>query len=150
MSGLGGLKGWQWLFIVEGTVTALVAIAGFWLLPNTPLTTRWLTEEERELAHARMQRDRVGDSIEGEVSAWVGLKQAAADKRTYVSAGPLTYQPGLHQRHCSDIIAVTAGFSALCKTSTSAPARSTASSRRKLAAKLPVAFMFHFAEYRHL
>ncbi|KAH7028837.1 major facilitator superfamily domain-containing protein [Microdochium trichocladiopsis] len=84
MSGLGGLKGWQWLFIIEGAVTALVAVAGFWLLPNTPLTTRWLTTEERELAHARMERDRVGDSIDGQVSAWAGLKQAASDKRTWL------------------------------------------------------------------
>lgn len=84
MSGLGGLKGWQWLFILEGAVTAVVALAGFWLLPNTPTTTRWLNAEERELAHARMQRDRVGDAIHGETSAWEGLKQAAGDKRTYV------------------------------------------------------------------
>ncbi|KXJ90026.1 major facilitator superfamily domain-containing protein [Microdochium bolleyi] len=84
MSGLGGLKGWQWLFILEGAATALVALGGFWLLPNTPLTTRWLTPAEQELAHARMQRDRVGDSIDGEVSAWEGLKQAASDKRTWL------------------------------------------------------------------
>ncbi|KAH6113764.1 hypothetical protein HBI69_129330 [Parastagonospora nodorum] len=57
-------KTWRWLFIVEGAVTAVVAIFGFFLLPNTPLTTSWLTPEERELAHARMERDRVGDSTE--------------------------------------------------------------------------------------
>lgn len=84
MSGLGGLKGWQWLFILEGAVTAVVALAGFWLLPNTPTTTRWLNADERELAHARMQRDRVGDAIDGETSAWEGLKQAAGDKRTWL------------------------------------------------------------------
>ncbi|RYP73560.1 hypothetical protein DL769_004195 [Monosporascus sp. CRB-8-3] len=83
MHGLSGLAGWRWLFIVEGAVTALVAFFGFFLLPNTPLTTRWLKVEERELAHARMERDKLGDSLE-QASAMEGLKQAAKDKRTWL------------------------------------------------------------------
>jgi hypothetical protein len=64
-------------------VTALVAIFGFFLLPNTPLTTSWLKPEERELAHARMERDKVSDS-QGEASVMEGLKQAVKDKRTWL------------------------------------------------------------------
>lgn len=71
------------LFIVEGAITALVAIVGFWMLPDTPSTTRWLLPEERELAHSRMERDQVSDS-QGEASAMRGLKQACADPRTWV------------------------------------------------------------------
>lgn len=67
----------------EGAATALVAIVGFFMLPNTPLTTRWLTPPERELAHARMERDRVGDSMEP-VSMMEGLRQACRDKRTWL------------------------------------------------------------------
>ncbi|KAL8369832.1 hypothetical protein RB595_000261 [Gaeumannomyces hyphopodioides] len=77
-----GLAGWRWLFILEGSVTALVGLLGFWLLPDTPLTTRWLTAEERELAHGRMERDRVDD--QGETSTMVGLKQALKDPKTWV------------------------------------------------------------------
>lgn len=76
------IAGWRWLFIVEGAATAVVALFGFWLLPDTPLTTRWLKPEERELAHARMERDRVGDA--GQASALEGLKQAVRDPRTWV------------------------------------------------------------------
>src|SRR5690242_11155723 len=64
----------------EGAVTAFVAIFGFFLLPNTPLTTSWLTPEERQMAHDRMERDRVGDAGE-KVSMMEGLKQACRDKR---------------------------------------------------------------------
>jgi hypothetical protein len=71
------------LFIVEGAVTALVAIVGFFMLPNTPLTTRWLTEREKQLAHERMEKDKVSDSQEGG-SSWDGLKQACKDKRTWL------------------------------------------------------------------
>jgi hypothetical protein len=67
----------------EGAVTGLVAIAGFFLLPSSPLTTSWLTPEERELAHARMERDRVGDSSEP-VSSMEGLRQACRDPRTWL------------------------------------------------------------------
>ncbi|KAK5956136.1 hypothetical protein OHC33_002709 [Knufia fluminis] len=83
MDGLSGIAGWRWLFIVEGAATAVVALFGFWLLPDTPLTTRWLSQTERDLAHARMERDRVSDS-QGQASAMEGLKQAVKDKRTWL------------------------------------------------------------------
>ena len=54
------------------------------LLPDTPLTTRWLTPEERLLAHARVERDTVNNK--GKVSAWEGLRQAALDPRTWLFA----------------------------------------------------------------
>lgn len=77
-----GISGWRWLFIIEGVATAVVAMLGFWLLPDTPLTTRWLKPEERELAHSRMERDRVGDK--GQASAMEGLKQACKDPKTWI------------------------------------------------------------------
>ena len=55
-----------------------------WFLPDTPLTTRWLTSEERMLAHDRIYRDTVGHS--GEASTWEGLRQAASDPRTWLFA----------------------------------------------------------------
>ncbi|KAH7375507.1 MFS transporter [Plectosphaerella cucumerina] len=83
MSGVAGLSGWRWLFLLEGIATAVVAILGFWLLPNTPLTTRWLSEREREIAHGRMERDKLDDDA-GEASAMDGLRQACRDKRTWL------------------------------------------------------------------
>ena len=63
------------LFLLEGVITFAVALAGFVLLPDTPSTTRWLTPEERELAHGRMVRDNINHSDEI-VPAMEGLKQA--------------------------------------------------------------------------
>lgn len=51
-------------------------------LPNTPLTTFWLNAEERQLAHDRLQRDKVDVAPMG--STWDGLKQAVADYRVWV------------------------------------------------------------------
>jgi hypothetical protein len=80
----------------EGAVTAVVAIFGFFLLPNTHLTTSWLTPEERELAHARMERDRVGDSSEP-VSSMEGLRQACRDPRTWL----FCFMQNFHLSACS-------------------------------------------------
>lgn len=41
MDHTAGLSGWQWLFILQGIVTFLVAVIGFFCLPDYPLTTRW-------------------------------------------------------------------------------------------------------------
>ena len=47
LDGLGGLRGWQWLFLLEGLPTVVLGAAMFWLLPDAPATSRWLTEPER-------------------------------------------------------------------------------------------------------
>ena len=40
-------SGWQWLFLVEGLPAAPVGIAIFLLLPNSPVSVRWLTPAQR-------------------------------------------------------------------------------------------------------
>ncbi|KAJ3941021.1 uncharacterized protein N0V96_008897 [Colletotrichum fioriniae] len=82
MQGVKGLSGWQWLFIIQGAVSILVAILAFFLLPDSPLKTRWLTEEERQLAHTRIYNDTT-DRREG-TSVWTGLREACTDWRTWV------------------------------------------------------------------
>jgi len=63
----------------------LVATCAVWSLPDTPLTTRWLSQEERIFAHERIQRGTVNhNSIK--VSTWEGLRQGAADPRAWVFA----------------------------------------------------------------
>lgn len=46
-----GLAGWQWMFVLEGLPTVLLALAVPWLLTDRPAQARWLTERQRsELA----------------------------------------------------------------------------------------------------
>jgi ACS family tartrate transporter-like MFS transporter len=42
-----GLRGWQWLFLVEGLPAVLLGIAFFMFLPDTPAHAKWLTDDER-------------------------------------------------------------------------------------------------------
>ncbi|OJI96304.1 hypothetical protein ASPVEDRAFT_48535 [Aspergillus versicolor CBS 583.65] len=82
MSGIAGLSGWRWLFILQGIITFVISVIGGFILPDEPLTTRWLTRAERELAHARMQRDTV--ELRENTPVWAGLREAASDPRLWV------------------------------------------------------------------
>lgn len=53
LDGAGGLRGWRWLFIIEGLIGVTVGLAGYFLLPNFPHNTSWISEEERQLAVQR-------------------------------------------------------------------------------------------------
>ena len=51
-------------------------------MPDEPLTTRWLTESERLLAHERTQEDTVGN--EGKTTTWQGVWEAAKDPKVWL------------------------------------------------------------------
>ncbi|CAG7940922.1 unnamed protein product [Penicillium salamii] len=56
MNGVHGISGWQWLFIVSGTITIGQGLLGLVIIPDTPSLTRaiWLTDAEKDLARRRM------------------------------------------------------------------------------------------------
>ncbi|KAH7368285.1 vitamin H transporter, partial [Plectosphaerella cucumerina] len=95
LDGKHNLKGWQWLFIVEGALTFGVAIIGMYTLADTPLTTRWLTPEQRQLAHDRMIRDTVG--LEESKGSRAGFMQAVRDPRLWL----FCFIQNMHLSACS-------------------------------------------------
>lgn len=48
LDGLGGLHGWQWMFIVEGLPAVLLAFYVYAVLPNKPRDAKWLTKTDIE------------------------------------------------------------------------------------------------------
>mmetsp|Transcript_23433 Transcript_23433/g.60001 ORF Transcript_23433/g.60001 Transcript_23433/m.60001 type:complete len:502 (-) Transcript_23433:214-1719(-) len=54
LSGLGGLRGWQWLFLLEGAPSILLALAMATLLPASPDKARFLSEQQRTYLSARV------------------------------------------------------------------------------------------------
>jgi hypothetical protein len=86
MNGTRGLSAWRWLFIIEGGVTVFIAGFGYFILPNFPRTTSWLTEEERQLAAWRLEED-IGqdDWIDSQHQTFGhGLKLAFTDPKMYI------------------------------------------------------------------
>ncbi|PNY25406.1 Pantothenate transporter liz1 [Tolypocladium capitatum] len=86
MDGARGLRAWRWLFLIEGVVTVGVAFVSFFVLPDFPRTTTWLSEEETALAVWRLEED-IGqdDWISAQDQTfWHGFKLALADVKTWV------------------------------------------------------------------
>ncbi|KAJ9640865.1 hypothetical protein H2204_003154 [Knufia peltigerae] len=54
MEGVGGVRGWKWLFIIEGLGTVIAGFVAYLLLPDYPTNTKWLSEAERKLATTRL------------------------------------------------------------------------------------------------
>ena len=57
LDGTLGLRGWQWLFVVEALPSILLGVAVFLRLPNGPRQARWLTAEEQGWLEARLRED---------------------------------------------------------------------------------------------
>lgn len=62
MAGLAGLSGWRWIFIIEGVITCLLGVAGYWLLVDFPdskrVSWKFLGERERAWICAKVNADR--------------------------------------------------------------------------------------------
>ena len=68
--GLLGLRGWQWLFILEGLPTVLMGVACLFYLTDRPEHARWLSTDEREWLSQRMQSERSEKKLVAHVSIW--------------------------------------------------------------------------------
>lgn len=82
MDNVGGLHAWQWFFLIEGAASILVAFVAFFLLPDWPHNTKFLSEQEREMAQYRVLCSNGGHE-EQVGGTWDGLKDAAKDPFTW-------------------------------------------------------------------
>ncbi|KAG0170954.1 hypothetical protein DFQ28_009766 [Apophysomyces sp. BC1034] len=56
LDGAHGMRGWKWLFIIEGLIAVTIGIIGFFLIPDFPHNTRFIVGEERQVAIERLER----------------------------------------------------------------------------------------------
>lgn len=88
MDGVGHIATWKWLFILEGSATVILGIIGYLVLPDYPATTKWLSEEEKVVAQARLTRSIGSDDVLTEETASVrrGVVWAVKDYRVWLFA----------------------------------------------------------------
>jgi ACS family tartrate transporter-like MFS transporter len=55
LDGLGGLRGWQWIFLLEGLPAVLLGGVVLFYLPSRPEEARWLSVEEVALIRSRLE-----------------------------------------------------------------------------------------------
>ncbi|MFV0548492.1 4-hydroxyphenylacetate permease [Limnobaculum xujianqingii] len=59
LDGMMNLKGWQWLFLLEGFPSVLLGIVVWFYLDDTPQKAKWLTDEDKKCLHDMMESDRL-------------------------------------------------------------------------------------------
>ncbi|KAM0426631.1 hypothetical protein ACHAPT_007947 [Fusarium lateritium] len=84
MDGKAGIANWRWLFIIEGCATYPAALVTYFVVPDYPATTRWLSDEERRIAVLRMAEDASKEDDRADTSAWEGAKMAFTDPALYM------------------------------------------------------------------
>ncbi|KAF5362946.1 hypothetical protein D9758_007078 [Tetrapyrgos nigripes] len=79
LNGVNGYSGWQWLFFVDGMISFPIALAGFFMIPDTPhkLNPRsklWFRESDLDIALSRAERFQreppKGFSVKGMIQAF--------------------------------------------------------------------------------
>jgi MFS transporter, ACS family, tartrate transporter len=77
--GVLGLKGWQWVFILEALPAILLAFVVLAMLTDQPAVATWLAEDERTWLEGRLAEERRKIDSVGLLSLW----QALADPRVF-------------------------------------------------------------------
>lgn len=68
LDGSYGIRGWRWLFIIEGVTSITWALISFFLLLDFPATSSALSDEEKLLAELRLKSHRGNDRTSGQVA----------------------------------------------------------------------------------
>ncbi|GAA6024824.1 hypothetical protein JCM11491_005664, partial [Sporobolomyces phaffii] len=89
MEGAAGMRAWQMLFIIEGSITCAVAVIAAFVLPDFPKNSRGFSSSEKHLAETRMTED-MGMKDQSNQSPFACLKMALTDYKLWVMAISLT------------------------------------------------------------
>jgi MFS transporter, ACS family, tartrate transporter len=74
LHGVGGLRGWQWLFLLEGIPAILLGFAALAVLVDRPSKAKFLTDEQRDWLIARLDDEAKLTTSVGHISLWKLLR----------------------------------------------------------------------------
>ena len=79
------MAAWRWVFIIEGAITSVLAIAASFAITDWPEQTRFLNAEEKELLRRRMAAD-VGDLCRMDTLNKFALTRIVRDYKIWLAA----------------------------------------------------------------
>ncbi|KAF8070733.1 major facilitator superfamily domain-containing protein [Lyophyllum atratum] len=68
LDGKRGIRGWAWIFIIEGALTLFLGLLSWFYIPDFPDQNKFLTPDQTALVLKRIEEDR-GDSIPDTLTA---------------------------------------------------------------------------------
>ncbi len=74
LDGWLGMRGWHWLFILEGIPAVILGIAAFFLLSNRPTDASWLNQEQKAWLSTTIQAENEKKKAIGHISLWQLLR----------------------------------------------------------------------------
>src|SRR5260370_6247558 len=57
MDQAGGLRGWQWVFLLEGIPAVILGVVALYFLTDRPELANWLTSQERDCLVSQVGRE---------------------------------------------------------------------------------------------
>jgi MFS transporter, ACS family, tartrate transporter len=77
LNGMGGLAGWQWMFLAEALPSILLGVVAMLYLTDRPAEARWLSDAERSWLTATLDEERRQIEAHGKL----GLLQSLRERR---------------------------------------------------------------------
>jgi len=74
LDGWLGMRGWHWLFILEGIPAVLLGIACLFVLTDRPEHAKWLSDEQRNWLTGRLAEEAARKTAIGHISLWKLLR----------------------------------------------------------------------------
>ena len=74
MEGVYGLKGWQWLFLLEGAPAILLGLVTLCYLVDRPEQAHWLSQAEKNWLGATMQKEQEDKRFGHSLTFWQALR----------------------------------------------------------------------------
>ena len=69
MDGSRGYHAWRWIFILEGTLSCVVAFAAYFLICDFPEEAAWLRDDERTYIMQKLKADQGDSNAERQITA---------------------------------------------------------------------------------
>ena len=65
LNGALGLRGWQWMFLVEGLLAVIVGVWAFYYLTDRPSDASWLAVDEKQALHHAIAAEEAAKAVRG-------------------------------------------------------------------------------------
>jgi ACS family tartrate transporter-like MFS transporter len=69
-----GLRGWRWLFVIEGTPAIVVGVITIWYLTDWPEQAAWLPADEKSWISTELEREKEAKKRHRSYSIWEALR----------------------------------------------------------------------------